>query len=296
LRNRNWEFSFGRTDEFYQDNFSSEPITTGVIGLIIASLISFGNILFSGQRNYLEAVVKSRTRELEKANKSKTEFLANMSHDLRTPLNAIIGFSDIMKQELYGEIGNKKYRDYSANILTSSEYLLSLINEILDFSVLDAEKRVIAKQHFDAKKVVEDCYLNLSSLSRAKNITCECSVQIDMPEIYADYMGFKQILINLISNSIKYTASNGKIKTSLTFDDDWVTVVVSDNGYGIDKKYLEDILEPFIQADDNPHLAREGTGLGLSIVKSLVDLHQGTIELRSYRNVGTSVTIKFPRG
>lgn len=292
--NRNWEIRalFGPT--FKSKHFSAEPLYTGIGGIIIASLVAFGVVILSGQRQYLAQVVRQRTSELEVANKSKSEFLANMSHDLRTPLNAILGFSDIMNKEMFGKVGIKKYEDYINDIYNSSEYLLSLINDILDFSTIDAGKRDLVLEQVDIRENIENCVRNLSALSDEKNIHCNLSVQDNMPNVIADARALKQVIINILSNSIKFTPLGGSINIIVHANDKSASIEIKDSGIGISEENLKNIFDPFTRADNNPLLAKEGTGLGLSIVYALIKLHGGAINIESEQNKGTIVTVELP--
>lgn len=293
--NRVWTIDLYKKPEFYARHGSLQPFLIGFGAMIVASFLSIVVITMSGQGIYMEKLVKERTEELDKANKTKSQFMANMSHDLRTPLNAIIGFSHIMKNQMYGKLNNEKYREYIDNINSASNYLLTLINDILDLSTIEADKRTLHKTDIDIETCIKKCYESLYPLSNEKSLSCTYNIQQDIPFLYADERAVKQILVNLISNAIKFTDTNGKITTSATFDTDYFYLSVEDNGEGISEEDIEKVLTPFTRVENNPHISHEGTGLGLSIVHALVKLHEGEINIESELEKGTRVTITLPR-
>lgn len=292
--NRTWELMFRRTMNFINKNRTSQPLFIGMAGMVFAALVAIGIVILSGQRLFLEKLVRSRTVDLQKANLTKTEFMANMSHDLRTPLNAIIGFSDIMQKELYGDLGSDKYREYSKDINTSSEYLLSLINDVLDYSAIEANKRNIEKEEIDVKEIAAECLRTIRPLSDKKSITPTLDVPEDISPLYADVRAIKQIFINLLSNSVKFTPINGTVSITVREKDNNHILTFLDSGEGIEEKNISKILEPFARVENDPHLPQEGTGLGLSIVQSLVHLHGGSLKIDSVIKQGTTITIVIP--
>lgn len=293
--NRVWTVDLYKKPEFYARHASHQPFLIGFGVMLTASFLAFVVATMSGHGIYLQKLVNKRTEELDKANKTKASFMANMSHDLRTPLNAIIGFSHIMKNQMYGKLNNEKYRDYIDNINNASQYLLTLINDILDLSAIEANKRKLTKTDVNIEETIKKCHENLYPLSNEKSINCTYNIPEHLPYLYADERAIKQILVNLISNAIKFTGNNGKIVTSATFDDDKFYISVEDNGEGISEENIERILTPFTRVENNPHLSHEGTGLGLSIVNSLVKLHSGDINFESELHKGTKITLTFPR-
>lgn len=295
ILNRTWVITFTRTRDFAAANKTSQPLFIAIAGMIFASMFTIGIVIVSGQRAYLEKEVMERTTELEMANQAKSEFMANMSHDLRTPLNAIIGFSDIMKNQMFGAMGSEKYLEYTRDINQASGYLLSLINDILDYSAIAADKRAIQKEELDMVELVDECLRSLDPLINEKSLNVTVDFPDDYPVLFVDLRSIKQILINLISNSIKFTPVGGDIKISGCYSNAQVRFVVSDNGEGIEQEKIDKVFDPFARGVDDPHLSREGTGLGLAIVNSLVKLHKGSIKLESVLNEGTDVTIELPR-
>ncbi len=294
ILNRTWVIKFIQPTEFIDQNKTSQPLFICMIGMIFASLVAVGIMILSGQRLFLENLVLARTNELEAANRAKSEFMANMSHDLRTPLNAIIGFSDIMKNEMFGKLGSPKYNEYVTDISKSSEYLLSLINDILDFSAIEANKRQIEMEDLDLCPLLDQCIRSLKPLSDAKSITLVHTVAENFPPLHADARAIKQIFINLISNAIKFTTDGGEITITGKHTDGFTYLNVTDTGEGIAEKNIEKILDPFTRVENHPHISQEGTGLGLAIVNSLIKLHGGEFAITSELYVGTTVTVKIP--
>ena len=295
ILNRTWVIKFTRSASFIETHKTSQPLYFALVGMIFASFVAISIVVLSGQRLFLERTVRYRTEELEKANEAKAEFIANMSHDLRTPLNAIIGFSKIMKNEMFGSMGSNKYQEYSNDINQSSKYLLSLINDILDFSEINAGKRNIYKEEIEIPRLITACIKSIRILSEAKKIYPACKFDEDLPIVMADERSIRQIFINIISNAIKYTPPEGNINIEATHNASSVMIKVIDNGAGIPQENIEKILDPFTRVENNPHLSQEeGTGLGLSIVNSLLKLHDGKLSIESELGVGTTVTVSFP--
>ncbi|MBL4602165.1 MAG: CHASE domain-containing protein [Emcibacteraceae bacterium] len=292
--NRTWTAELSRSQYFNEQNKSIEHILIGMVGMALASIISIGIVIVSGQRLFLENLVKIRTADLEKADKIKSEFMANMSHELRTPLNAIIGFSDIIKQEIFGAIGSKKYKGYIGDILNSSQHLLSLINDILDISAMESGQLSLKKESINSAELINECYNSLHPLSHAKDISCEIKSKDELPDVIADHRALKQIFVNLISNSIKFTPEGGKITIHVSCENDFMQFQVIDNGQGIKEKDMEKIIEPFTRVENDPHLSQEGSGLGLAIVNSLIKLHGGKFTIKSVPKKGTTATIHLP--
>ena len=230
----------------------------------------------------------------EAANQAKSEFLANMSHELRTPLNAINGFSEIMAGEMFGPLGDPKYKGYAADILKSGQHLLSLINDILDMAKIEAGKLTLHYEPVSLKDVVEDA----TRLMRGKIEEAGLKLLVDapeMPEIDADYRGLKQVVLNLISNAVKFTPEGGNIVVALSReDDDRVRVAVTDTGIGIAEKDMDRLARPFEQVEGQHSKTTQGTGLGLALTKSLIELHGGTLSIASEPGRGTTVSFVLP--
>ena len=233
--------------------------------------------------------------QAELANRAKSEFLANMSHELRTPLNAIIGFSDIMKGEMFGPVGNPKYLGYAQDINTSGSHLLEIINDILDLSKIEAGKIELYEENVDVSKVLVSCLTLVNERAEEAGIEIECDAASNLPALYADERKIKQILINLLSNAIKFMPSGGKITIRIWFrSDDGYVLQVADTGIGIALTDIPKALAPFQQVDSALNRKYEGTGLGLPLTKALVELHGGSLGLQSELGIGTTVTVRFP--
>jgi two-component system, NarL family, sensor histidine kinase EvgS len=264
-----------------------------VIGLAVIILIA--SYIWVGK---LRQEVSKRVQAETKANiasQAKSDFLASMSHDLRTPLNAIIGFSETLLQETFGPIKNKKNVEYINDIHSSGEYLLHLVNDILDLSALEADQRELNYESFDGEQLTLECKNIVFKLADDKNIDIAINNTEKLPNVYADKKAVKQILMNLITNSIKFTPPNGNITISYNVSDDNYFFQISDTGWGISEEAIKIIDRPFTRAEPSALISHEeGTGLGLSIVKSLVDVHGGELNIESIVGEGTTVTISLP--
>ena len=230
----------------------------------------------------------------EAANQAKSEFLANMSHELRTPLNAINGFSEIMAGEMFGPLGDPKYKGYAADILKSGQHLLSLINDILDMAKIEAGKLTLHYEMVSLKEIVDDA----TRLMRGKIEEAGLKLVVDapvLPDIEADYRGLKQVILNLISNAVKFTPEGGDIVVALSReDDDRLRVAVTDTGIGIAAKDLDRLARPFEQVEGQHSKTTQGTGLGLALTKSLIELHGGALSIASQPGQGTTVSFNVP--
>ncbi len=241
----------------------------------------------------MEAV--AARKEAEEANVAKSAFFASISHDLRTPLNAIIGFSEVIKNETFGPIENEKYKEYNLDINKSGEYLLGLVNDILDVSALEAGEKELCFEMIDFSETAAACQTLVHKLAEDKNIKYTLSVSDDLPLVYADERAIMQVLMNLVSNAIKFTPEGGQLKVSAQASPCELEIEVSDTGVGISEEDISLITEPFTRAQGSPHHSRaEGTGLGLAIVKALVELHGGTLKIKSTVGEGTQVTVRLP--
>jgi two-component system cell cycle sensor histidine kinase PleC len=238
--------------------------------------------------------VADALRASEAANRAKSEFLATMSHEFRTPLNAIIGFSEMLKEEYFGPLGAKNYKEYAADINGSGRHMLDLVNDILDFSAIEASKRQMEMEAFSFDEILRDSIRNVERQMAEKELHLNRDVADDLPPMYADKRSVYQIMLNLLTNAVKFTNPGGSITVHAECDDELFTFTVSDTGIGIEASQLDTITEPFAQTHSNAHIAGTGTGLGLTIVKSLVEAHKGTLVIDSVLGEGTSITISLP--
>ncbi len=242
-----------------------------------------------------DAHLREARRQAETANRAKTEFLANMSHELRTPLNAILGFSEILMRELFGPLGNKKYRNYAGDIHESGHYLLEVINDVLDISKIEAGKIELAEEEVDLKDLVKTSVRLIQQRAREAKIELSVSADGEVPSLYVDERLVKQTLINLLSNAVKFTPKGGHVDLRVESDPDGsVTLRVSDTGIGIAEGDIEQILMPFGQIESAYSRKSHGTGLGLPLAKSFMELHGGTLEIHSKLQAGTEVIVRFP--
>lgn len=230
----------------------------------------------------------------ESANRSKSEFLANMSHELRTPLNAIIGFSEVMQSELFGPMGSEKYFEYSRDINKSGQYLLDVINDILDMSKIEAGRVTLDLQATPLSRIVEDCIRIVGP--RASEEQIEITNAVD-PELTArvDARSLKQVILNLMSNAVKFTPASGSVTVEAKGDERQVGIAIRDTGIGIPKADIEKLGRPFEQVENQFTKSRSGSGLGLAISRSLVELHGGLLHIESTEGEGTTVTILLPK-
>jgi two-component system cell cycle sensor histidine kinase PleC len=230
----------------------------------------------------------------ETANVAKSRFLAQMSHELRTPLNAILGFSEVMKNEVFGKIP-PAYKDYAADIHSSGVHLLGLINEILDLSRVEAGRYELNEESVDLVAISQDCHHLLKIRAQNRAITIHEMFEEDMPKIWADERAVRQVFLNLLSNAIKFTPQGGDIwlKAGWTASGGQY-ISVRDNGPGIPEDEISVVLDSFGQGSNAIKSAEQGAGLGLPIAKSLIDLHGGTFTLKSKLREGTEIVVTFP--
>lgn len=232
--------------------------------------------------------------EAERANAAKSRFLANMSHELRTPLNSIIGFSDIIRNIETSPHIRDNVGEYASDIHTSGKHLLELINDILDMSKIEAGMYSLTEEKVDMLGMIKSCVRLVEPTATGRDITLDTRLPDELPLMLADARGMRQILFNLLSNAIKFTDKNGTVSVTVQLDHATLTIVIEDNGIGIDAQQIEEILEPFKQADNGLSRDYEGTGLGLPISKALAELHGGGLEINSAPGQGTKVTVTFP--
>jgi signal transduction histidine kinase len=223
----------------------------------------------------------------------RLDFLAKVSHEVRTPLNSIIGFAELMVQERFGPIGNRRYKGYAEDIHQSGLYALSLLNDLLDISKIEAGKFELDFTAVDIAEVVETCVASLQPLAKRTRILLRTSLADDLPVVVADPRRLKQILLNLLTNAIKFTKEGGQVIVSGTMVDGELRIRVRDSGVGMSKNEIAYAMQPFHQLDTSPR-RQSGTGLGLPLTKALADANRARLELSSEPGVGTSADVIFP--
>ncbi|MCR6734777.1 MAG: ATP-binding protein [Afipia sp.] len=248
-----------------------------------------------GELEQAKAISDEARHRAESANVSKSRFLAQMSHELRTPLNAILGFSEVMKSEIFGPHAVEVYKDYSADIHNSGVHLLNLINEILDLSRIEAGRYELNEEPVSLVHVVADCHHLLKLRASSRGITIHEVFEQDMPKLWGDERATRQVVLNLLSNSIKFTPPGGEIWLKVG----WTAsggqyLSVKDTGSGIAEDEIPVVLASFGQGSNSIKSAEQGAGLGLPIAKSLIDMHGGTFTLKSTLRVGTEVIVTYP--
>ena len=236
--------------------------------------------------------IKSQNKKILASEKIKNEFLASVSHELRTPLNAIIGFSDILKAQVYGKLSDKQ-QEFVNDIQVSGVQLLGMVNEILDITKLEANAMKLVKRYFEISRPIIETSNLLMPLIKKKNIKLTQNIQKDI-DIYADYQKIQQVLYNLISNAIKYTPENGKIDISVTNTAKKIKISVKDNGIGIEPKDHKKIFQKFVQLEDAFYKKETSTGLGLTITMQLVKMHKGSIKINSEKGKGAEFIVTLP--
>jgi len=235
----------------------------------------------------------SEKTRAEAANRSKSEFLANMSHELRTPLNAVIGFSEIMSQQIFGPLGSAKYTEYASDIRKSGQFLLDVINDILDMSKIEAGKIDLEVSDVELSGVIDEVLRLVGSRANESRLAIERDIK-GIPAFRGDRRALKQVFINLMANAVKFTPEGGKVKITATHDREIVRVQIIDTGIGIPQRDIDKLGRPFEQVENQFTKSKGGSGLGLAISKSLVDLHGGKLTIASKEGRGTTVTVDLP--
>jgi two-component system cell cycle sensor histidine kinase PleC len=291
-----------------------EPIYFALAGVIITLEVFFlfiarqlqetarDMIIFRGQKDVLIAELKlardhaeSEKHKADTANRAKSTFLANMSHELRTPLNAILGFSEVLEREMFGPLSNNTYKDYAGDIHNSGRYLLTLINDILDLSRIEAGRRDFRDEPITLREAFDNAIRLLEKSAAAKAIAIEFDVPDSVPRLLGDSRAIGQIIINLVSNAIKFTPNHGHVLvTARRANNGAIELSVKDNGPGIPAEEIEQAMSAFTRGSLATKKAVDGAGLGLSIVKGIMELHDGRVSIKSVVGEGTEVICEFP--
>jgi PAS domain S-box-containing protein len=243
-----------------------------------------------------EDLINAR-RSAERASSQKSDFLAKISHEIRTPLNAVLGFSEVILNEQFGALGNERYREYMRDIHASGEHLVSLINDLLDLSKIEAGKLDLVFAPVNLNELVRGCVALMQPQANASRIIIRSSLSPNLPPVTADARSVRQIVLNLLSNSIKFTGAGGQVIVSTAASDRGEAVLrVRDTGHGMTEKEIETAMEPFRQLATSTRHGSGGTGLGLPLTKALAEANRASFAIKSQKDAGTLVEVVFPRG
>ncbi len=278
---------------YFVKPINPDELKTTITNALKHQRLSLENKRLVDDLQWSNKLMAEANEELKKATQAKSEFLAHMSHDLRTPLNVIIGFSQLMLDKVTGRI-NKEQRQCLNDILTSSERLLGLINDVLDLSKIESGKMEPELTNVALSDVIESLRSAIMPILASKKQSLDVAVERGLPPVYADEAKITQVLLNLLSNSNKFTPEGGELKVETVRDGDWYQVSVIDNGIGIKKEDQERIFEPFCQLDNPLTEERSGTGLGLTIARQIVEKHGGRIWIESEYGKGSRFTFTLP--
>lgn len=264
------------------------------IGRLARALQLFRDNAVDKQRLETELLQNQIAKDAaEASNRARAQFFANMSHELRTPLNAIIGFSELMRQKLFGPL-SERYEEYAGLINTSGQHLLALVSDILDISKMEAGKFVLDFQSVDLSKALDGSLRMVEKRARDNGITLTKDLPSEL-HLTADERAITQILLNILSNAVKFTTRGGRVHIVASAKDGQIKISVQDTGIGIPEDALSRLGRAFEQVSNDPALAREGSGLGLALVRALVELHGGTLRIESKVGVGTTVMVEIPQ-
>jgi signal transduction histidine kinase len=236
---------------------------------------------------------KDAENATKEASRIKVEFLAKISHELRTPLNAIIGFSELMMRDTRG-LSNEQYRSYISDIHSSGRHLLDIINDILDFAKAEAGQLVLLESNVDVHQVAQTIERLSGPRARDAGIDLKIHMPADLPLLWCDERKLKQMLLNLVNNAVKFTPAGGVVEITATLRAEGYILAVRDSGIGIAEADLHRVMQPFVQAETTLNRRQEGTGLGLALVKSMIEIHGGSLKLESALGSGTSAELVFP--
>lgn len=274
--------------------FITPLVVAPAVSILLATVIARLRDEVEG-RIEVEKQLRAAKEDAELANRAKSQFLANTSHELRTPLNAIIGFSDVIKNSMFGPVGNPKYVGYADHIYASGRHLLAVINDILDLSKVEAGKADLHECEVDVRTAVTACLTLVREQAETKRQRLEQDLADDLPALRADERRLKQILLNLLSNAVKFTGRGGQVTVKAYVEADGALVMeVADTGIGIAPEDIPKAFAPFSQIDGSDTRRYEGSGLGLPLARALAELHQASLDLESAVGVGTTAVVRFP--
>jgi PAS domain S-box-containing protein len=243
-----------------------------------------------------EDLINAR-RTAERASSAKSDFLAKISHEIRTPLNAVLGFSEVILNEQFGALGNDRYREYMRDIHVSGEHLVSLINDLLDLSKIEAGKLDLVFASVNLNELVRGCVALMQPQANGSRIIIRSSLSPSLPAVMADARSVRQIVLNLLSNSIKFTGAGGQVIVSTAATERGEAILrVRDTGAGMTEKEIETAMEPFRQLATSTRHGSGGTGLGLPLTKALAEANRASFAIKSAKDAGTLVEVVFPRG
>lgn len=279
-----------------EDALQEARLANNRLLILLVTVVAIVAIVYVVRSRKRHNILLEEMRETELANKAKSDFLANMSHELRTPLNSIIGFSEMMEQGVFGELGAPQYEEYIGHIRKSGGHLLHIINDILDLSKIEAESLVLHEQNIDLHDLTDDIFHLMVPDAKKRNLKLAIAIEDKTPALFADWRLLKQILLNLVSNAIKFTEAGGTITLSAGLTRKSIHICVEDTGIGMTPDELEKALTPFGQAGASLIRTQQGTGLGLPLVSNLTELHGAEFDIQSTKGKGTMITLKFPVG
>lgn len=242
-----------------------------------------------------EEILRVAINQAETANRAKTEFLANMSHELRTPLNGILGFSDVLRSEMFGPLGTPRYLDYAGEIHNAGSHLLDVINDILDMAKIEANELALKESDINLGLIIESCFRMTEGRATQGKVRLRSDIPDNLPMLRADQRLTMQIVLNLLSNAIKFTPEGGAVSVRVVLEPDgYCTLYVDDSGIGIEADHLALIMKPFYQIETSMQRKFEGTGLGLPLVKAMAEIQGASVHIDSVVGQGTSVKVRFP--